>query len=231
MTSMSRRRKLRGSEGLEALPIAATWPKETRAVVTEADQGGSPLSTDSIGRMSRLWQFINAAALLLGLFVSIVSILAFFKVGEVEDDLEALITEAKKWQVTISLAEPQNGTKVEGFVTRIAGSVDLRTTAAEVKSPPSMNLALQDKRVELVPFVRPLSESKWWWAQADPVIRQDGGYEGSVFIGEKTRAGIGVDFQLIVLAVPQGTVTEGDRVSNLPFFYAASNTVTIRRVR
>jgi len=168
--------------------------------------------------------------LILGLLAAIVSILAYFKVGEVQDDLEALISEAKGWQVTISLAEPQNGTRVEGFVTRIAGSVDLRATAAEMKSPPTMNLALQDKHVELVPFVRPLSEAKWWWAQAGPVVRQDGGYEGSVFIGERTGAGIGVDFQIIVLAVPQGSVTEGDRVSNLPFSYAASDTVTVRRV-
>ena len=116
-------------------------------------------------------------------------------------------------------------------MTPIAGLVDLRTTAAEVESPPPMNLVLGDKNVELVPFVRPLSEAKWWWAQATPLVHRDGTFEGSVFIGEKRGSGVGVNFQIAVLAVPKGSITEGDRLTNLPFSYATSNVVTVRRIR
>lgn len=183
------------------------------------------------GFRTRLWQSLNTTALVLSILASSVAILAYLEARGARKDLKALIEEGKKWEVSLRLLEPADRAEVFGYVTRIAGSIEFRTTAVEVQSPSKVNLALEEKNVELVPVVRPLSEAKWWWVQASPLVRQDGTFEGSVFIGEKTGIGIGVEFQLAVLAVPKGSMSEGARLVNLPFSYVASNTVTVRRAK
>jgi hypothetical protein len=171
---------------------------------------------------TRVGRYLNLAAVILGILANIVALFAFLQARKTNENLKAFIEEGKQWELSIKLLQPANGSSVVGYVTRVVGSVDIRTTAAEMSSPPKMNLALQNKKVELVPFVRPLSEAKWWWVQASPVVRQDGSFEGSVFIGESSGAGVGVDFQIVVLAIPKGSVTEGDKLSNLPFSYGVS---------
>lgn len=176
--------------------------------------------------VQKIWNIVSATGLLLGIVASIISIVTFLRV----DKIEELVRRAKDWKIVLDLSEPQNGAEMTGPVIRIAGRTDFRTTAIEVESNPRVNLALAQNQVELVPFVRPVSEAKWWWVQPSPVVRQDGSFEGSVFIGESGGAGIGIKFQIVVLAVPKGSVREGDKLVNLPFSYAASNIVTVKRI-
>jgi hypothetical protein len=174
-----------------------------------------------------LWKIVSSIGLILGIIASIISIWTFLRIGQIEEHAR----KARDWIIILELSEPPNGSEISGHVARIAGTADFRATAAQVQSSPKVNLSLQENRVDLVPFVRPLSEAKWWWAQSIPVVRQDGGFEGSVFLGEQGGAGIGIDFQVVILAVPKGSVSEGNKFLNLPFSYAASNTVTVKRVR
>ncbi|MCK4946956.1 MAG: hypothetical protein KAQ99_07835 [Candidatus Aureabacteria bacterium] len=177
--------------------------------------------------MMKLWEIVSSSGLILGIFASIISIYTFLRVKRVEK----LASMAKNWIINVKLSEPENGAEVSGYIVKISGNVDFRTTAAQVESNSRVNLALQEKQVELVPFVKPLSHVKWWWAQSKPVVSQDGRFEGGIYIGEKEGAGIGVDFQIVVLALPNKAVKEGCKFVNLPFYYTASDILTVKRVR
>lgn len=178
--------------------------------------------------LKRFWNVVASIGVMLGLFAAIISIVTFLKV----DRLEEYFREARGWKVTLSLSEPTTDAEINGYITRIAGTVDFRASATDAESPPKMNLALREHKVALVPFVKPLSEAKWWWAQRSPVVHEDGSFEGSVFIGEPDGDGVGIEFQIVVLAVPMGSVSEGDRVVNLPSSnVATSDLVTVKRVK
>lgn len=190
------------------------------------------MADETKGRVvRRMLRPLTILALVLSILSSFLAIWAFIEARSARKGLQAFIEEGRKWRLSLTLKEPTDRAEIAGYVARIAGLVDFRTTATEVVSAPKLNLVLEEKHVKLVPFVKPLSEAKWWWAQANPLVREDGSFEGSVFIGDKAGAGVGVEFQLAVLAVPKGSVSEGDRLVNLPFSYSASNMVTVRRVR
>lgn len=174
---------------------------------------------------SRVWKIVSGLGLVLGIVSSVISIRSATKINQIE----GLARQARDWKITIELTEPKEGLKVSSHVAKIAGKATFQATAANDQSNPSVNLILEENQVELVPFVKPLSESKWWWVQAGPVVHQDGAFDGTVFDGERDGAGIGVEFQIVILAVPKGTISEGDKLVNLPFSYAASNVVTVKR--
>ncbi len=181
-----------------------------------------------LGPLKMSWNVVASLGVILGLFASTISVATFFKV----DRLEKYFWEAHGWKVSLDLSEPATGAEIGGYITRIAGSVDLRATAMDAESPPRMNLAMREHKVALVPFVKPLSEAKWWWAQPSPLVHEDGSFEGSVFIGEREGDGAGIEFQIVVLAVPMGSVSEGDRVVNLPSSnLATSNVAVVKRVK
>jgi hypothetical protein len=178
--------------------------------------------------LKKFWNVVAFIGVLLGLFASTISLVTFFKV----DRLEEYFKKAEGWKVNLNLAEPTTGAETNGYMARIAGTVDFRATATEVESPPKMNLALREHKVALVPFVKPLSEANRWWAQPSPVVHEDGSFEGSVLIGDREGQGVGIEFQVVVLAVPMGSVSEGDRVVNLPpGNVGTSNVVIVKRVK
>lgn len=167
-----------------------------------------------------------AGGAILGIIASLTSIWAILKI----DRFEELAERAKSWKLSIALSNPRNGTPVFGSTLRIFGQIEFRIAAADDEFKARINLSLSKEKIDLVPYVRPISESKWWWAQPMPFIHQDGSFEGLVFIGEKQFTGQ-VEYQVIILAVPKGTSPEGSRSVNLPFFYAASNAITLTRVQ
>jgi hypothetical protein len=159
-----------------------------------------------------------------GIFASGISIYNFGKINYIESIFK--ISES----LEINLSEPKDGTEVSSRATRITGRINLKTSADDNNLPSGVHSLLARHKIELVPFVKPLSEEKFWWAQSSPVVQQNGIFTGSVFLGEE-RNGVGNDFQIIVLAVPKGTTPEGSRILNLPFNSTASNTITVKRVR
>jgi hypothetical protein len=125
------------------------------------------------------------------------------------DNIEELARQAREWKIAINLSQPQERSEISGSAVPIAGKADFRVTAAQVDTVPTVNLTLEQNKVELVPFVRPISDAKWWWTQASPAVRQDGSFDGVIQIGEK-----GLEYQVIVLAVRKGSVAEGDKLIN-----------------
>ena len=175
--------------------------------------------------LHKTWKIVSILALLVGVIASIITIVTWLKVDHIED----LARAARDWEIALVLSEPQPGTEISDFVIRLTGKVDFCVMAAQVESNSRVNLTLKENRVELVTCVKPLSEAKWWWVQTNPVVREDGHFEGSAFIGERMGTSKGVEFQIVVLAVPRGSMCEGDRHINLPFYYAASNVVNVKR--
>jgi hypothetical protein len=177
--------------------------------------------------MKNVWKIIGAIGLILGIIASVNSLWNSWKINQVAHRVQI----AKGWRITINLKEPENHSEVRSYVLKIKGHVDFQTTATEAVSSPKVSLALSENDVELIPFVRPFSEAKWWWVQSIPVVGQDGSFESSVFVGERSGVGIGIEFQIVVLAIPRKSVSEGDKLVNLPFYYATSNIVTVKRIQ
>lgn len=164
-----------------------------------------------------LWKIVSITGLLLSIISSIIGISAYVKVDRLED----LARRAKDWRIAVNL-EPHKPTS--NIAVMVVGSGDLRTTAAQAESSPAVNLVLEENRVELVPFVRQVSEVKSWSIQPKLLVRQDGSFDGLILLGDK-----GYEYQIVVLAVPSGLV-KGDQLMDLPFSYAASNSIIVRRI-
>jgi len=169
--------------------------------------------------MKLLWKIVSITGLLLGIISSIIGISAYVKVDRLED-----ARRARDWKITVNISEPNNRYQIPGDAVMIVGKGDLRTTAAQVESSPAVNLVLEQNSVELVPFVRQVSKKQLWAVQAKPAVRQDGGFDCLIVLGD-----MGYEYQIIVLAVPSGSI-KVDQLMDLPFFYEASNSVMVKRV-
>lgn len=140
------------------------------------------------------------------------------------DRLEDVVRRAKEWKLDVKIDPPQ-ASETPNNAILITGTGDLRTTAAQMESGPAVNLVLEENRVELVPFVRQVSNKTSWAVQSKLLVRQGGYFDGVVFLGDE-----GYQYQIVVLAVPSGSVEIG-QLEELPFSYAASNSVVVKRVR
>jgi hypothetical protein len=148
--------------------------------------------------------------------------------------LVSLIDRGRGLLLGVQLAEPSQGLEVHGDMTSVTGRLDIKVMAADVLQAQSIsaqdiNVRLEQRELEVVPFVRPLSEAKWWWAQAVPHVESDGTVHGYVYVGDKTN-GRGIKYELRLLVVPKDSVTEGEKSTALPFAYASSKPVVIQRV-
>jgi hypothetical protein len=171
------------------------------------------------------------------------------------DRINDLVADASGWYVSVSLSGPPSGADVEGHMIQITGKIEFQDTA---KTFGDVALALQHRRVDLLPFVR-AARVDGWWAQASVLIRSQpspsagppaspdpsaaatdatctnsshpcGTFTGTVQLGE-LGIGIGEQFQIVVLALPKASVSKGDKLNNLPFSYATSQGITVRRTR
>lgn len=173
-----------------------------------------------------IWKTISAFGLILGIVASVLSIWAFLRVGS----LSKFIDEAQSWAISIEITKPQNEKHTSGFVVRISGKVKFRTTANESKSNVKTNLALHIKKIEVVQFVRPILKAECvWYLQSKPIVYQDGSFEGLAFLSDENIDDLGIEHQIITIAVPKGIINDHLKYKELPFYIAASNIVSITK--
>lgn len=171
-----------------------------------------------------IWNFINKVGAILGIFAAIISIWLFVKV----DKIEELAQQAREWMINIEITDPRDGAVAEGVAVRVVGKLEFRTLASDTQSAPKVNLALAQNHVALVCYLRPISTNATWYLQYEPIISQNGDFDCLVFPEHGQENQITIDHQIVVLAVPEGQLPEGNRHLNLPFYYAPSNIVIIK---
>ena len=166
---------------------------------------------------------------IVGLIAAVLSIISFcFSIYcyITVDRFEKMIIEFVLLEMDVSLTEPLDKAPVSNHVIDINGQIRIK-----LPSPTTdINLDLARRNIDVVPMVRPLSETNLWFVQTRPNIHKDGSFQGSVNIGDKEGRGIGVNFQIVVIAVPKGTIKQGQTFSDLPRG-ATSKTITVRRIR
>ena len=145
------------------------------------------------------------------------------------DKFQKMIDDIRPLEMDIALERPQDGFEVSDYVVEIGGQVRIKSTAHPSRS--DINLEIAKRNIDIVPMVRPLSETNVWFAQTKPIIGRDGSFQGSAYIGDKKGRGIGVTFQIVVVAVPKGTVRQGDTFRDLSVYGASSRVVTVKRVQ
>lgn len=172
----------------------------------------------------RIWKTINNVGAVLGILAAFISFWLFLKV----DKIEELALQARTWTVNIKITEPRDGDSVSGVAVRVEGKIEFRTLASESESPPRVNLALAQNNVEVVCYLRSLSGSDGLYVQYTPIISQNGDFECLVFPEQGEINQKPIDHQVVVLAIPEGELSEANRQSILPFYYAPSNNVIMK---
>lgn len=183
------------------------------------------------GSLSILWKIFIVAALCLGISSLIVSIAGYWR----SDQIQKMNRAEKNWETALNITEPPDGADISGRVLNVSGRAIFRSPVQDIESKVKVNFALYQHQVELVPFVRPLSESSpdvnRWWVQPGPTVNQNGSFSGTIFVGNNEPADIGKKFQIVILAIPKKSVSEGDTFVNLPFSYVASNIITVKKIQ
>ena len=129
-------------------------------------------------------------------------------------------------EMEISLERPVDGAGVAGYVVDLVGHIRIKSRGSSSRT--DVNLEVAKRNIEIVSMVRPLSETGLWFVQTKPAIRPDGRFHGSLNIGSRDGLGVGVRFQIVVLAVPRDSVSALYR--DLPASGVCSNVVTVRRL-
>lgn len=171
-------------------------------------------------------EIIAAIGIILGIIANIIAIIVFFKTRKIE----SLIGPAKEWTIKLSITEPANKSDLKGYISGLSGNIGFFVSTLQFEGSPKVNLFLSENKVEIFPLVQPLADGNFWWVQPKPLIQQNGDFSGSIYIGEKNGKGVGVVFQVALVAVPLGSIKEGEKLKEAPFTYAVSNIVKINRV-
>lgn len=121
--------------------------------------------------------------------------------------------------IELSLTEPQNNSNLEGNTYAISG---------HIKS----NQNGQLKNFKIIPLVQVIKDGNWW-VQPKPLVNQsNGNFKGTVFIGNQHGSGVSEVFHITVIAIPSGQELKlGDKLLEPPALIAASDIITIRRIR
>jgi hypothetical protein len=132
---------------------------------------------------------------------------------------------------TIELIEPSEGAGTQGPEMRIRGRVHLEGCPDQIAVS-----ILDDRKLEVVPFVRPIitphSPSAKWWSQNVATISEvTGEISGTVRIGS-LKSGVGEQFKVVLLILPHGFIPRTDtRYDDLPGVAVAfSNVRTVYRL-
>ncbi|RLB91596.1 MAG: hypothetical protein DRH50_10830 [Deltaproteobacteria bacterium] len=172
--------------------------------------------------MNKFKEWVGFIAAVLSIGAIVLSVYNYFTI----DKLQQFYANVKPLGMEIVLSEPNDGAEVGDCVTKILGDVRIRAAETSVVTT-DINITLAEQKIEVIPFVRP--RGNLWYAQARPVISPKGILTGSVILGERDGRGIGDNFEIVVLAVSEGTVQRGDSFKDLPLHGCASNTVTVKR--
>ena len=144
------------------------------------------------------------------------------------DKIEELAQQARNWTVNIEINEPQDGDDVKGVAVRVAGKIKFSVFASDTGSVPKVNLALAQNHVAIACYLRPLSENDSWYLQYRPIVSQNGDFECLVFPEYDQVNRTTIEHQIVVLAVPEKRLSNGNRHPDLPFYYAPSNIMIVK---
>jgi len=131
---------------------------------------------------------------------------------------------AARVRLSLELEEPADGTTAQGWRVPWRGRVVLRAP----DGAPARVLERHD--IAIVPLVRPRGKDPRWWVQGEARLRSGGRLEGDLALGEPQGRGVGVVYDVLIVAVPRGSARRGDVLAQLPFTYATSQVVAVRRL-
>jgi hypothetical protein len=132
---------------------------------------------------------------------------------------------------SVELVEPSEGAGTQVAEMRIRGRVSI-----EGGSRAAAAATLRDRKLEVVPFVRPLTTThapseKWWSQNVATLDEASGEVSGTVRVGSQQH-GAGENFRIVLLILPQGYIAKTDtRFDELPGVAVAwSNARTVCRL-
>ena len=109
----------------------------------------------------------------------------------------------------------------------IRGLVSCRSIAQDGTD---LSQVLDDHSAALVTLIRRASIPDWWVQRDKPKLLSNGEFRGEVFVPGNYSAR-DQEFEIVVLVVPKYSLMEDKVLTTLPFHYAESNHVRIRRFR
>jgi len=174
--------------------------------------------------MSRIDRSLIVASLTLSLTACGIAAWSVLRADELAASASAAAPPPQQYDLAIQLSQPSDGDEVHGVQLSYSGFVDVASeglSAREALGPGS--------GVALVPLVRPLVDPLTWWVQAQPMVLDGGFFQGVVSMGEENGAGVGLEFELTVVALPDDVLAPGQQLQELPSSLAASQIVTVRR--
>jgi hypothetical protein len=176
--------------------------------------------------MDKLMKIIQFLSAVLSIIAIAVSFYSYLSVSRLQQHFEAI----KPLEMHITITKPEDRAILFHYVTTLEGQIALKTNAWKGNDQ-DVNIELAQRNIDIVPLVRPLSEANLWYAQTRPAIRKDGQFQGSMNLGGKEGRGVGVDFQILIIAVPNGTISQGATFRDLPPYGNASSIITVRRAQ
>jgi hypothetical protein len=172
----------------------------------------------------KLWTILDRLGTIAGIVGLILSVWALVQVGEVTD----LVERAAQWRrLELTLSEPANGSQLKTHLVDVRGTISYEP----FREPPvsSVRLQLASSQIEVVSMVRPIAEPLRWWPQPEPAIADDGGFNATVRVGRPAPETDGGRYEIIVLAVPRGSISRTDTYEVLPAHYAESPILRVSR--
>lgn len=175
--------------------------------------------------MNKIKDIINLFASVLSIVAIVISCYNYFAIDRIQQHL----VDIKPLMLEISITKPEEMAKLSGSVINIEGQI----TMGNITDNPNNDvcIGLAQRKIDIVPLVRPLSETNLWYAQTKPAINRNGHFDSSVNLGDNKGHGIGIDFQILVLAVPKGSINQGMIFRDLPPYGNASRMITVRRIK
>ena len=155
-----------------------------------------------------------------------IAIWSFLQVG----GLKQLYEDTRRLEMRMTISSPLDMATISGTPLPWRGKVEIRPTADSIFKG-NTTLELAERAIRIVPFVRPLGSENLWWTQTAATIDANGGLSGSVNLGDSTGRGIGLDFQIVLVALPQDSVQQGQTFADIPSGSAQSPVLTVRRVQ
>lgn len=180
--------------------------------------------------MSKLKNNIFIISAIFSTIACILSIFTFIISRVNEDKLQKLIDKVGPVNIEISILSPKDGSEIVNYVAGISGKIIFKSLL-DNNAKKDVILEFANKGIDIIPLVRPLSEANIWYAQTKPAITKEGDFHGSINIGDKEGRGIGINYQIIVIAVQKGTIKQGHTFRDLPAYLSAAGIITIKRIR
>jgi hypothetical protein len=142
------------------------------------------------------------------------------------DHLDKLFRDVRCLGLKVELSLPNDGSITKEMVVPIAGRVSIEHYGSG--ESPDVNLALAERRIKIISLVRPLSATSWW-VQTRPNITPDGSLQGSVRLGDASGSGADISFHILLIAVPEDSLSEGSTITDIPINGTSSHIIQVTR--